>query len=339
MVLSEAEWRCGNEEAADAAAELARSAAVRQGSDHILLSALAQFPDVLARRIDLESGSDSTWHELGRALLVRGIQVPEVGSATVEVAEFGRPALTVGGVEVSPGLSKSFELLAYLADGERDEVSREHLLDVLFDGRRDASTTAYLRQAALKLRRAVPDVLDASGRPGTLRLSASVRVTTESRRLISLLGEAAAMRGEERLALLLAALEIADRGAYLPNVSSVWAEDRRRRLDDSSCAAPGSRRPRWRSPSGSRHRPADWPRRSSRPIPTGRRPGACSCAWPPPSGTTTAFSPIPLVRRGAAGDRRAALRGDRGPPAGLPPLAGSPLAGHFALLHGHRPVL
>ena len=40
------------------------------------------------------------------------------------------------------------------------------------------------------------------------------------------------MRGEERLSLLLAALEIADRGAYLPSVSSVWAEDRRRRLDE-----------------------------------------------------------------------------------------------------------
>lgn len=232
VTLSEAEWRCGHEEAADAAAELARGAAVRQGSDHILLSALAQFPDVLARRLDLESGIDTTWHELGRDLLVRGIQVPEVGSATVEVVEFGRPSVTVGGVEASPGLSKSFELLAYLANGEREEVSRERLLDALFDGRRDASTTAYLRQAALKLRKAVPDVLDPSSRSGTLRLCASVRVTTESRRLISLLGEAAATRGEERLSLLLAALEIADRGAYLPSVSSVWAEDRRRRLDE-----------------------------------------------------------------------------------------------------------
>jgi len=150
----------------------------------------------------------------------------------VELAEFGRPALTVGGVEVSPGLSKSFELLAYLANGEREEVSRERLLDALFDGRREASTTAYLRQASLKLRKAVPDVLDPSSRPGTVRLSSSVRVTTESRRLISLLGEAAATRGEERLALLLAALEIADRGPYLSSVSSVWAEDRRQRLEE-----------------------------------------------------------------------------------------------------------
>jgi DNA-binding SARP family transcriptional activator len=230
--LAEAEWRSGNEEAADAAAELARDAAVRQGSDHILLTALAQFPEVLARRIDLEPSSGSAWHQLGRDLLVRGIQVPEVGSAAVEVVEFGRAGLVVDGVDVSPGLSKSFELLAYLADGEREEVPREKLLDAWFDGRRDASTTAYLRQAALKLRKAVPDVLDSSSRAGTLRLSAAVRVSTESRRLISLLGEAAATRGAERLALLLAALEIADRGPYLPKITSVWAEDRRQRIDE-----------------------------------------------------------------------------------------------------------
>jgi DNA-binding SARP family transcriptional activator len=232
VYLSEAEWRCGHEETADAAAALALDAARRQGSDHILLSALAEFPDVLARRLDLEPGVDSDWHELGRALLVRGIQVPKVGSATVEVVEFGRTALVVDGAEVSPGLSKSLELVAYLADGEREEVPRELLLDALFDGRRTASTTAYLRQAVLKLRRAVPEVLDAESRPGTVRLRPSVRVTTESRRLIGLLGEAAATRGEDRLRLLLAALEIADRGPYLPSVTSDWAEDRRQRLEE-----------------------------------------------------------------------------------------------------------
>jgi DNA-binding SARP family transcriptional activator len=232
VYLAEAEWRCGHEEAADVAAEIARVAAQRQGSEHNLLSVLTEFPDVLARRIDLEPGADSEWHQLGRALLVRGVQVPEVGSATVEVVEFGRTAVTVDGAEVNPGLSKSFELLAYLANEEREEVSRQRLLDVLFEGRRDASTTAYLRQASLKLRKAVPDVLDPASRPGTLRLSGSVRVATESRRLIGLLGEATAVRGEERLRLLMAALDIADRGRYLPTVASDWAEDRRQRLEE-----------------------------------------------------------------------------------------------------------
>ncbi|MCU1670774.1 MAG: transcriptional activator domain protein [Blastococcus sp.] len=232
VYLSEAEWRCGREEAADVAAETARVAARRQGSEHMLLSVLTEFPDVLARRIDLEPGADSEWHQLGRALLVRGVQGPEVGSATVEVVEFGRTALTIDGSEVNPGLSKSVELLAYLANAEREEVSRQRLLDALFEGRRDTSTTAYLRQASLKLRKAVPDVLDPTSRPGTLRLSPSARVATESRRLIGLLGEATSVRGEERLRLLVAALDIADRGPYLPTVASVWAEDRRQRLDE-----------------------------------------------------------------------------------------------------------
>lgn len=232
LYLAEAEWRCGHEEASDVAAETAREAARTQGSEHILLTVLTEFPDILARRIDLEPGADSDWHQLGRALLVRGIQVPEAGIATVEIVEFGRTALLVDGVGVNPGLSKSFELLAYLANGDRDDVSRERLLDSLFDGRRDASTTAYLRQASLKLRKAVPDVLAVGSRPGVLRLSGTARVTTESRRLIGLLGEATAVRGDERLRLLLIALDIADRGAYLPTVTSVWAEDRRQRLDE-----------------------------------------------------------------------------------------------------------
>jgi DNA-binding SARP family transcriptional activator len=232
VFLAEAEWRCGREDAADAAAELAREAARRQGTDHSLLAALGEFPDVLARRIDLEPRGDSPWHELGRALVVRGIQGPQTGSASAEVVEFGRTALLVGGTEVSPGLTKSLELLAYLANDDREDVTRERLLDALFEGRRDASASSYLRQAVLKLRKAVPDVLVQDSRPGVIRLSPLVRVTTESRRLIALLGEAASSRGEERLRLLLDALQIADRGVYLPAVASVWAEERRQRLDE-----------------------------------------------------------------------------------------------------------
>jgi DNA-binding SARP family transcriptional activator len=232
VYLAEAEWRCGREDAADAAADLAREAAGRQGTDHSLLAALAEFPDVLARRLDLEPRGDSTWHELGRALVVRGIQGPRAGAASVEVVEFGRAALRVGGVEVSPGLTKSLELLGYLANDDREDVSRERLLDALFEGRRDASASSYLRQAVLKLRKAVPGVLASDTRPGIVRLDPQARVTTESRRLIALLGEAASSRGEERLALLMAALALADRGVYLPAVASVWAEERRRRIDE-----------------------------------------------------------------------------------------------------------
>lgn len=232
IYLSEAEWRCGNEAAADRAAQLALDVAALQGSNHYLLSALADFPDVVARRLDLEATDDSPWHELGRALLVRGIPLTEVLGGSVELAEFGRVVVTVEGEEVNPGLNKSIELLAFIANHERRELSRETLLDALFEGKRDASTASYLRQAVLKLRKVIPDLIEHDAPRGILRISSALRVGTESRRLVGLLGEAAALRGEERFHRLLAALELADRGSYLPTVTSMWADERRQRLDE-----------------------------------------------------------------------------------------------------------
>lgn len=230
--LSEAEWRCGDETTADRMAALAVEVAAQQGSNHYLLSALAEFPDVVARRIDLETTDGSVWHELGRALLVRGISLSEVLGGTVELAEFGRVAVTAVGSQVHPGLNKSIELLAFMANNDRREFSRETLLDAMFDGRRDPSTSSYLRQVVLKLRKAVPDLLDPDSPPGVLRLGTGMRISSESRRLVSLLGEASAMRGEERLGLLLTALNIAEQGAYLPTITSTWAEERRQRIDE-----------------------------------------------------------------------------------------------------------
>ena len=237
VYLSEAEWRCGHEDAADAAAEGALEVAARQRSNHSLLSALAEFPDVLARCLDLQASADSGWHELGRALRLRGIQLPAAVAASVEVAEFGRLAATVDGCEVSPGLSKSLELLAFLASHDGEDVSRDALLEALFDGRRDGSSSSYLRQAVLKLRKVIPDVLVQDPRQGVVRLNPHVRTVTESRRLAGLLGQAAAMQGEEKLKLLLAALRIADRGAYLPSITSIWADERRQRLDELVASA------------------------------------------------------------------------------------------------------
>ena len=42
------------------------------GLAHLLL-ALADFPAVVARRLDAEPGPDSPWHAIGRALLTRGV--------------------------------------------------------------------------------------------------------------------------------------------------------------------------------------------------------------------------------------------------------------------------
>ncbi|MGD9988230.1 BTAD domain-containing putative transcriptional regulator [Pseudonocardia sp.] len=231
VYLAEAAWRTGDEDTADAAADVALEAARGQGSTHVLLNALAEFPDVLARRLDLEVTAESAWHELGRALTARVGGLGDVIGAAVHVAEFGRTAVILNGREVKPRLAKSVELLTFLSNrGEREPVTRPQLLDALFTGRRDDSAASYLRQAILHLRKAVPDVLETDGGPGALRLAPRVRVTTESRRVVALLAQAQALRGADRLGLLLDALEIADRGEYLPGIRSGWAEERRAQL-------------------------------------------------------------------------------------------------------------
>ncbi|NMH96814.1 BTAD domain-containing putative transcriptional regulator [Pseudonocardia acidicola] len=230
VYLAEARWRLGEEQAADDAANLALWAAEQQGSNHSLLQALAEFPAVLSRRLDSEPHADSPWHELGRALMVLGVELGDVLAATVHVTEFGRTAVLVNGEDAALRLKKSYELLAFLANSGRDEVARQELLEVLFEGRSDDAAGSYLRQAMLRLRRAVPEVLHAGGVAGRVGLGPGVRVTTESERLSALLRQAASMRGHDRLQMLLRALEIADRGEYLPGVQSRWAEERRRHL-------------------------------------------------------------------------------------------------------------
>ena len=76
VYLAEAEWRAGDQDAADRAADIALDAARQQGSNHVLLQALADFPAVVARRIDAEAHADSAWHGIGRALAAQGVRVP-----------------------------------------------------------------------------------------------------------------------------------------------------------------------------------------------------------------------------------------------------------------------
>lgn len=228
--LAEAHWRLGEEQAADDAANLALWAAEQQGSNHLLLQALADFPAVLSRRLDGERTADSPWHELGRALMVRGVDLGDVLTASVHVVEFGRTAVLVNGEDAALRLKKSYELLAYLANSRRETVPRQELLDALFAGRGDDAASSYLRQAVLRLRRAVPDVLRTDTAAGQVGLGAGARVTTESERLTALLRQAASLRGQDRLRTLLQALEVAGRGEYLPGVQSEWAQERRRHL-------------------------------------------------------------------------------------------------------------
>ena len=98
-------------------------AARRQGSNHILLQALADFPAVVSRRIDAEPGADSPWHELGRALIAQGVAIDARAGVSVSLREFGSPAIVVDGKAARPRIAKSYELLAYLAS-RRGSASR-----------------------------------------------------------------------------------------------------------------------------------------------------------------------------------------------------------------------
>ncbi|HEX5620023.1 MAG TPA: BTAD domain-containing putative transcriptional regulator [Solirubrobacteraceae bacterium] len=230
VYLAEAEWRTGDEGAADAAADVALDAAKRQGSNHIVLQALADFPFVASRRIDTEPGGESAWHELGRALMAQRATVGTPVRSSVELHEFGRSAIVVDGTPVRPRIAKTYELLAYLTTRPGLRAERAELLDALFDGRADPSTRAYLRQAIRWLREVLgsPDAVIAED--GEIRLGDTVSVAGESTRLEVMLAEAARLQGADRLDATLAALTIADQGEFLPDASTQWVEHRREAL-------------------------------------------------------------------------------------------------------------
>ncbi len=226
--LSEARWRTGDEDGSDAAADLAYDAARFHGSNHYLLLALADFPAVVARRLDAEPRADSPWHELGRALRAQDVAVELPLSVSVELLEFGEPAILVNGMPAPrPRIAKSYELLSYLTSRGTQQVTREELLSALFDGRGDDSARSYLRQALHQLREVLPDEARLVSDGSRVALEESLRVTSESVRLETLLAEAARLQGEPRLDATLVALAIAERGEFLPGSSSAWVESRR----------------------------------------------------------------------------------------------------------------
>jgi ATP/maltotriose-dependent transcriptional regulator MalT len=102
VYLAEAQWRAHHEDGADRAADLALYGAHRQGSNHVLLQALGDFPAVASRRIDAEPGADSPWHEIGRALIAQGAALEATPRASVALIEFGRRAILVNGEEARP---------------------------------------------------------------------------------------------------------------------------------------------------------------------------------------------------------------------------------------------
>ena len=236
VYLSEAAWRLGAEDEADAAADLALDAARRQGSKHLLLQALSDFPAVLARRLDAEPDADSRWHDLGRVLSAQPVEVGGPLAGSIRFHDFGAPQLVVNGEAVRAPITKSLEVLAVLADAPDYRADRTELLTALFDGRSDHSSRTYLRQAVHRLRELMPEgvglILD--GEQAALE---GATVVSDSARFERMLDEAGRLGDAERLNALESALELYASGEYLAGRDSMWIEERRMRLADRAVDA------------------------------------------------------------------------------------------------------
>jgi DNA-binding SARP family transcriptional activator len=239
VYLAEAEWRAGNEDAADHAADLALEAARHQGTNHVLLKALTDFPAVVARRIDAEARADSAWHAIGRALAAQGVAVGACISTAVELVEFGRTAIILNGTEVRPKLAKCYELLGFLAARKGTPASRDQLLNALFDARDDKSTRSYLRKTIIGVRQLLPADAVSLGADGRVGLSQNVVLASESVRLEQGLAAALRLQGSELVAATEEALTPLSRGEYFSGVGvcSTWVDERREHLAELATTA------------------------------------------------------------------------------------------------------
>ncbi len=236
VYLSEAAWRLGAEDEADAAADVALDAGREQGSNHLLLQALSDFPAVLARRLDAEPGADSRWHDLGRVLSAQPVELGGPLAGSIRFHDFGAPQLVVNGEVVRPPITKSLEVLAVLADAPDHRADRTALLTALFDGRSDHSSRTYLRQAVHRLRELMPEgvelILD-----GERAALEGATVVSDSARFERMLDEAGRLGDVERLDALESALELYASGEYLAGRDSMWIEERRMSLAERAVAA------------------------------------------------------------------------------------------------------
>jgi len=237
VYLAEAEWRAGNQDAADQAADVALRAAREQGSNHVLLQALADFPAVVARRIDAEPHADSAWHTIGRALAAQGVAVGTRIPTAIELVEFGGTAILLDGTDVRPSLAKCYELLGFLAAHNGGPASRDELLNALFDARDDESARSYLRKTIIGVRRLLPTDAVSVFADGRVGLSPDVVLASESARLEQDLAAAARLQGSALVTATEQALEPLTRGDYFPGVRSTWVDERRVQLAELATSA------------------------------------------------------------------------------------------------------
>ncbi|QWF20493.1 hypothetical protein KM427_16050 [Nocardioides sp. LMS-CY] len=229
--LAEVYWRLGDEEAADAAADLALTEATTRGSQHLLLTALSDVPAVAVRAADASPSRLSRWHELTAMLSDQGPLRVTARAPRLILEEFGDPILTVDGQPVTLRLSKSLELLSYLL-GARRGVPRSELLGELFDSRNDAAGRSYLRQALYRLREVLPEELMPHQDGEHFLIPKPDLVCGTSQVVLDSLVQADHQDGEIRLRRMIEVLAHAGRGPYLATLSSDWVERRRAEIDE-----------------------------------------------------------------------------------------------------------
>lgn len=225
VYLAEAEWRAGDEGAAERAANLALKASQFTGSRHGLLEALKDFPDVLSRQVDAALDPDSPWHELGRSLLDRRDSDGESAPVAVHVVEFGKPGVRVEGRLHQLPLLKCAEVLSYLSV-QKGPVEKDDLVADLFDSKNTRAAQSYLRMALNKLR-AVPGLSDSLHIEATTiawtggRLSSDVLEVSKAHARLKL------RTGKARYVDAMETLKSLPTGDFFPGARSAWAGGRR----------------------------------------------------------------------------------------------------------------
>ena len=227
--LSEAEARCGDSEAAHAAADLAYHTAALMGSFSSLLPVLRRFPGI-ARREDARDPGRLRWRRLVIAPSARPPRrAAAMGGVRLGLQPFGPDRdIWVNGVPQKIGRIKIIELMALLVLHPHG-IDRARLHSALFPEASLRNGGNHFRQIAFKFRQITGLPLDR--RDGTMvGLPADTMVDAADVRFEELLRTASWVTDDERVLRLRTALELVH-GPYLGGSNLDWAEERRNHLE------------------------------------------------------------------------------------------------------------
>jgi DNA-binding SARP family transcriptional activator len=116
-------------------------------------------------------------------------------------------------------------------------VTREELLNALFDGRSDPACRSYLRQAIYRLRDVLPEELAPRQDGDRFAVPSLELVSGTAQVVLDMLAQADRQEGETRLRTLAEAFAHSDRGVFLAPMSSTWVSQRRSEIGDRLTAA------------------------------------------------------------------------------------------------------